>query len=84
MKTIRGKTPYTVQRIRKDDTLYGAIHGSINGDLTVCGKVLTHNWCITNNTFDGMVSCRQCIKILEDTRFSAINNEQDKTKHPKK
>ncbi len=61
------KILYTVRRIRKDDTLYGSIHGSKNGCDTVCGFSLNHNWYIINNTFDGEITCKKCLKILRDS-----------------
>jgi hypothetical protein len=58
-------TLYTVQRARKDDTLYGPSHGADGDDHTVCGQAIDHHWWITNNTFDGVITCRQCQKRLE-------------------
>jgi len=55
-------TPYTVQRIRKDNTLYGPIHGSWDGDETVCGKLTDHNWYVLTNAFDGETTCKRCLR----------------------
>lgn len=57
---------YTVQRCRKDDTLYGPSHGSMDGDITICGIETDHNWWITNNTFDGEITCKKCLSILKE------------------
>lgn len=57
---------YTVSRCRNDDTLYGPSHGSDNGDETICGKKIDHHWYITTNTFDGIITCKQCLKKIEN------------------
>ena len=59
-------TLYTVSRIDKKDNLSDVIHGSKDGENTVCGKILDHNWYIRNNTFDGIINCKKCIKILKE------------------
>ncbi len=51
---------YTMQRARKDDSLYGPVHGSTDGDITACGISTDHNWHITNNRFDGVITCQKC------------------------
>ena len=59
-------TIYTVNRCRKNsNNLYGASHGSDDGETTVCGLNLDHNWYITNNTFDGKITCKKCLKIIK-------------------
>ena len=55
-------TLYTVCRCRKDDTLYGHIHGSKDGETTLCNQKLDENWMIINNTFDGKITCKKCLK----------------------
>ena len=57
---------YTVQKIKKDDTLYGEIHGSEDGQETLCIKELDNNWYILNNTFDGDITCKICISTLKN------------------
>ena len=57
-------TLYTVSRCRKDDSLYGPTHGSNNCEITVCGQNIDSNWFILNTTFDGVMTCKKCQKIL--------------------
>ena len=61
-------TFYTVQRIRKDDTLYGPLHGSVDAEKTICGIALNTNWYIIDNTFDGKITCKECLKIMKNTK----------------
>jgi hypothetical protein len=58
-------TLYTLQKVRKDDSLYGPSHGSDYGGMTLCGQEIGDNWWITNNTYDGSITCKKCLKILE-------------------
>jgi len=67
IKIMNINTLYTVQRINKEDVLYGNTHGSFDGESTVCGYVCNENWYITDNTFSGEIKCPKCIKILKDT-----------------
>jgi hypothetical protein len=62
---MRAETMYTVQRCRKDDSLYGPTHASKYAENTLCGLNVNHNWYIVNNTFDGEVTCKKCIEIME-------------------
>lgn len=66
---------YTVRRIKKgveeifgltDDNLYNTTHASDYGDKTVCGIELDNNWYIWNNTFDGIITCKKCLKIIKE------------------
>jgi len=57
-------TLYTVVRCKIDDTLYGPSHGSTDGYNTVCEQKIDHHWYITNNTFDGEITCKRCLKII--------------------
>ncbi len=59
-------TLYTVSKCKSDNTLYGTIHGSHHGVKTVCGKELDHTWYIVNNTFDGEITCKECLNKLEN------------------
>jgi hypothetical protein len=55
---------YTISRIRKNDTLYGPVHWSEDGDKTFCEIDTTSgNWYILTNDFSGEASCRACLKI---------------------
>ena len=64
-------TLYTVQRIKKNDKFYGPIHGSCDGASIICNdKIeLGPGWYILNNTFDGEITCKNCLKILEETKY---------------
>jgi len=57
-------TLYTVSLCKHDDSLYGKTHGSKDGEMTVCGKELNHNYYIINNTFDGVITCSKCLKMI--------------------
>lgn len=57
---------YTVQRCRKNDTRYGATHGSSDGEFTLCGLELDHNWWIVTSAFDGVVTCKKCGKVINN------------------
>lgn len=63
-------TFYTIHYITKEDPLTFAktSHGSEDGDNTVCGidTLETKRWYLANNTFDGIITCKKCIKILEE------------------
>jgi len=59
---------YTVQRSRKNRwDLYGPTHGSEGGDVTLCGQTITESWWILTNDHDGEVTCRKCLKIMEES-----------------
>jgi hypothetical protein len=51
---------YTVQRVKNDESLYGKVHYSSEGDETHCGKKLDHNWYILTNDFTGVANCPVC------------------------
>jgi len=55
---------YTVSRCRKDDSLYGPVHGSMDGQKTACGQDIGDGWYIVTNGFDGEITCRKCLAIL--------------------
>lgn len=56
---------YTVQRARlKDNTLYGPTHASNDTLFTVCDLDIDNRWWVVNNTHDGHVTCRKCLRIL--------------------
>jgi len=57
---------YTVQRVRKDNSFYGTIHGSDDADLTYCGKEIDWRWYILNNRGTGEVTCKHCKWRTED------------------
>lgn len=54
---------YTVSRCRNDDTLYGPIHWSADGETTFCGyDIMNKYWFILTNDFSGESNCKRCIK----------------------
>jgi len=59
-----GLPSYKVQRCRiTTDKLYGAVHGSFDGNVTVCGKEIESNkWWIMHNTHPVDITCRECKK----------------------
>uniref|UniRef100_A0A6M3L2X9 Uncharacterized protein n=1 Tax=viral metagenome TaxID=1070528 RepID=A0A6M3L2X9_9ZZZZ len=58
-------TLYTVQKCRlKDVIFYGPIHGSDDGNITICGMSVNEEYYIINNTFDGEITCIKCLDIL--------------------
>jgi len=64
-------TMYTINyitRMKKGlvDEVAKLTHGSEDGETTVCGKHLDSRWFITNNTFDGIITCKECIKIIKN------------------
>jgi len=63
-------TLYTVQRVRKDDSFYGPIHGSTDSEIIACGIETDHNWYIKTNTFDGKITCKKCIKAIQKYNIS--------------
>ncbi len=63
---------YTVSRVRKDDTLYGALHGSTTGAHTICGFVINETWWVVNNTFDGVPTCPECLKLLRENLYHEL------------
>ena len=60
------KTLYTVSRCRNDSTLFGPVHGSDEGEITVCGQSIDHHWFITDNCFEGDITCKKCLKIIDE------------------
>jgi len=57
-----------VKAVNKDNAeiiLSDVSHGSNDDDKTVCGKELNDHWFITNNTFDGVITCSKCIAKLK-------------------
>lgn len=65
------KTPrYTVRKYReKDDKRFGPYHASYDGYAILCDRLKPlkeGNWWIESNNFDGEVTCKKCIKILNE------------------
>jgi hypothetical protein len=55
---------YTVSRCRKDDSLYGPKHGSEHCEYTLCRQEINMTWWIVDNDFNGGITCKKCLKIL--------------------
>jgi len=71
------KALYTIRRCNsnkknEEDRMYGPSHGSADGEYTICGQILNCNWYITNNTFDGEITCKKCIKKLQEQPYSEL------------
>ncbi len=61
---------YTFSKVKgKDDTLYGRVHGSMDGQRNLCQVnemwEFKSNWWVINNDFDGTMTCLKCIKEWE-------------------
>lgn len=55
---------YTIQRCRKDNTLYGPVHYFHGHTATLCGKDTERGpWWILTNHHDGEATCKKCIAI---------------------
>ena len=62
-----GSSQYTVSRCRKNNTLYGPIHG-FDGALTQCGIDTRSNakdWWVVTNARNGVVTCKKCLVSLK-------------------
>jgi len=58
---------YLVSRCRKDDSIYGPIHGAFDAKKTLCGKDIDWRWRILNVLKDSgrEVTCKGCLNKLE-------------------
>jgi hypothetical protein len=55
-------TMYTLSRCRRDEKLYGRVHGSSDCEKTHCGMDANEDaWMILSNDFTGIVTCRKCL-----------------------
>lgn len=54
---------YTTQRVRKNDTGYGPIHGSMDCAITTCGIEMNESWWILTNAFNGTPTCKKCLTL---------------------
>lgn len=66
------KTLYTARRMRGNGKLYGSFHGSVEGEATVCGEKLDSNWSITDNVFEGVITCKECLEIMAVTTYDKL------------
>jgi len=66
---------YTAAKITKKEKFTGALHGSTDGDITLCGQGIVYGWYIIDNTFTGKITCKKCLKILEEVPYHKINLE---------
>lgn len=53
---------YTMQRVRKDDSLHGPVHGAMVDSVTLCGKLVDEKWWILTNAFNGTPTCKDCLQ----------------------
>jgi hypothetical protein len=44
---------------------YGNIHGSHDCYTTLCNQEINHRWYIHNTTFNGKITCKQCLKVMK-------------------
>jgi len=59
-------TIYIIQKCKKGDNQYfKTTHGSDDGYRTLCGIDLDASWAITNNTSDGIITCKKCLNVLK-------------------
>lgn len=76
------KTLYTVQKA-KGDVLCQTSHGSTDAEITVCGIGLNENFVITNNVFDGEITCKKCLKKLREMSKVSLAYASDVRKERK-
>lgn len=72
-------TLYTLQKARKNGDLFGPSHGADHDGMTLCGCEIDDNWWITNNSFDGNITCKKCLAVLDEfpTLHERINHVYD-------
>jgi hypothetical protein len=59
-------TTYIIQKCRKKEAAcFKTAHGSDDGYRTLCGIDLDASWAITNNTSDGIITCKKCLNVLK-------------------
>lgn len=70
---------YTVYKCKSksSDKRVGALHYSDDGNMTLCGEVLDEKWYIADNTFTGVATCKECLRIDRDTDL--IQRAKDKS-----
>jgi hypothetical protein len=61
------RTQYAVMRWTKNEVLYGAVHGSLDGYETICCLKIDSGWWIIDNNYGVDPSCRKCKKILKNS-----------------
>ena len=71
MNNIENSDKYTLYTVKKcknkyNDELCKTSHGSDDGEKTLCGIELNENWFITQNEFDGIITCKKCKKVLKE------------------
>lgn len=62
---------YTIRKIKKDNTVYGPVHASENGNVTLCNVHLNEHYTILTNTRTGKITCKKCIRNLKHFK---VNN----------
>ena len=68
-------TLYTVSKVKSTkncpahgagpEDLKGPLHAADVDFKTVCGQDIEADWYIVNNTFDGEITCKECLTTLE-------------------
>lgn len=62
-----GGVPYSVIPPRDENEPdgelrgYGPLHGSMKGDVTLCGLQTDEDWYISTNDRRGLITCRECL-----------------------
>ncbi len=65
VKNKKDKPRYTMTRCNNVSISYGHTHGSDDAETTCCGiKIIDDKWIITHNQYDGIISCRKCLKRI--------------------
>jgi hypothetical protein len=60
------RTRYTMSLARKNDDLYGPIHGGNYYTMTACNRETNEDWIITTNDWTGKITCKKCLKVLKN------------------
>jgi len=68
---------YTLYRCKSksSDERKGAFHYSDDAEKTLCGKTIDANWYICDNTFSGVATCRECVRIDKETSLPQRSNK---------
>lgn len=60
---------YTVYQCKSmsSNARRGALHYSDDAEVTLCGREVNEQWYVCDNTFTGVATCRECVRIDADT-----------------
>lgn len=53
-----------IQKVNNKYELCGAVHGTTTNKKTICGKKIKRNWCIFADNNNGIVTCKNCLKVI--------------------